>query len=52
MFNKYIDRLKEKLKVKKLDENQPIKAWLFVVILNLIGVIGFIFLKFNGISPN
>jgi len=29
---KYIERLKEKVKIKKFDSNQPIGAWIFVVI--------------------
>jgi len=32
---KYIERLKEKVKIKKFDSNQPIGAWIFVVILNI-----------------
>ena len=31
---KYIERLKEKVKIKKFDSNQPIGAWIFVAILN------------------
>ncbi len=34
---KYIERLKEKVKIKKFDSNQPIGAWIFVVILNIVG---------------
>ena len=33
----YIERLKKKLKIKKLDSKQPIKAWIFVIILNIVG---------------
>jgi len=33
---KYIERLKEKVKIKKFDSNQPIGAWIFVVILNIV----------------
>ena len=46
---KYFERLKNKLKIKKLDENQPIKAWFFVLILNLVGFAGYIYLKVNNI---
>ena len=46
---KYIDRLKDKLRIKKLDSDQPIKAWLFVIVLNIIGIIGFTYLKINNI---
>ena len=40
----YIERLKNKLKIKKLDSNQPIKAWIFVT-LNLVGFAGYFYLK-------
>ena len=46
----YIERLKNKLKIKKFDSNQPIKAWLFVLILNLVGFAGYFYLKVNNIS--
>jgi len=51
-FNKmnYGDRLKNKLKIKKLDSNQPIKAWIFVIVLNVVGFIGYLYLKVNNIS--
>ena len=47
---KYFERLKNKLKIKKLDENQPIKAWFFVLILNLVGFAGYFYLKVNNIQ--
>ena len=46
----YINRLKNKLKIKKLDSNQPIKAWLFVLILNMVGFAGYFYLKLNDIN--
>ena len=46
----YIERLKNKLKIKKLDPNQPIKAWIFVLILNLVGFAGYFYLKINNIQ--
>ena len=46
---KYIQRLKNKLKIKKLDSNQPIKAWLFVLLLNIVGFAGYLYLKLNDI---
>ena len=46
----YLERLKNKLKVKKIDSNQPIKAWIFVLVLNLVGFIGYMYLKLNGIN--
>tara|TARA_Y100000991_G_scaffold193487_1_gene161574 strand:+ start:412 stop:570 length:159 start_codon:yes stop_codon:yes gene_type:complete len=45
----YIERLKNKLSIKKLDSNQPIKAWLFVLILNIVGFAGYFYLKLNDI---
>ena len=45
----YIKRLKAKLKIKKLDSDQPINAWLFVIILNIIGFAGYFYLKINNI---
>ncbi len=45
----YIERLKNKLKIKKLDSNQPIKAWLFVLFLNILGFTGYLYLKLNDI---
>ena len=48
-MTKYIDRLRSKLKFKKLDPNQPINAWLFVLILNFLGFAGYLYLKINDI---
>ena len=45
----YLQRLKTKLKIKKLDTDQPISAWLFVLILNFIGFAGYFYLKLNDI---
>ena len=45
----FIERLKTKLKIKKLDSDQPIKAWLFVLILNIVGFAGYLYLKVNNI---
>ena len=45
----YIDRLKGKLKIKKLDSDQPIRAWLFVIVLNIVGFAGYFYLKLNNI---
>ena len=46
----YLERLRSKLKIKKLDRDQPINAWLFVLILNIIGFAGYIYLKINDIN--
>ena len=46
----YIDRLKAKLKIKKFDPDQPINAWLFVLILNIVGFAGYFYLKINDIQ--
>ena len=47
---KYIERLKDKIRIKKLDTNQPIRTWIFVVILNLVGFAGYFYLKINHIE--
>ncbi len=46
----YIERLKNKLKIKKFDSKQPIGAWIFVLILNIIGFAGYYYLKANHIQ--
>ena len=48
-MNNYFERLRAKLKIKKFDSNQPVNAWLFVLILNIIGFAGYIYLKINNI---
>ena len=47
---KYIERLKDKIKIKKLDSKQPIGAWIFVIILNIVGFAGYFYLKINHIE--
>ena len=47
---KYIERLKDKIKIKKFDSNQPIGAWIFVAILNIVGFAGYYYLKVNNIQ--
>ena len=47
---KYIKSLKNKIKIKKLDSDQPIGAWIFVLILNIIGFAGYFYLKINHIQ--
>ncbi len=47
---KYIERLKDKVKIKKIDSNQPIGAWIFVLILNAVGFAGYFYLKVNHIQ--
>ena len=49
-MSNYIERLRNKLKIKKFDSNQPIKAWIFVLILNLVGFVGYFYLKINNIQ--
>ena len=46
----YIEKLKNKIKIKKFDSNQPIGAWIFVIILNIIGFVGYYYLKINHIQ--
>ena len=47
---KYIERLKDKIKIKKFDSNQPLGAWIFVIILNIVGFAGYFYLKVNNIQ--
>ncbi len=47
---KYIERLKDKVKIKKIDSNQPVGAWVFVIVLNIVGFAGFYYLKVNHIQ--
>ncbi len=51
-MSNYLERLKNKLKIKKPEAKQPIKAWLFVLLLNLIGFCGFIYIRLNNIDFN
>ena len=46
----YIERIKNKLKIKKLNSDQPISLWFFVFILNIVGVVGYFYLKINDIQ--
>ena len=47
---KYTERLKEKVRINKFDSKQPIGAWIFVVILNIVGFAGYLYLKVNHIE--
>ena len=49
-MSNYIEKLKKKIKIKKFDSNQPIRAWIFVILLNIIGVAGYFYLKINNIQ--
>ena len=44
------ERLKDKVKIKKIDSNQPIGAWIFVIVLNIVGFAGYFYLKVNHIQ--
>ncbi len=48
----YFERLKDKLRIKKIDSQQPIRAWIFVICLNFIGLAGYLYLKLNHIELN
>ena len=50
MEKSYFYKLKEKFKIKKIDSEQPSGTWRFVIILNIIGLLGFLVLKFYGIN--
>ena len=49
-MDNYIERLKNRIKIKKFDSSQPIGAWIFVLVLNLIGFAGYFYLKINHIQ--
>ena len=46
----YIERFKNKIRIKKFESNQPIGAWIFVIVLNIIGFAGYYYLKINHIQ--
>ena len=46
----YIEKLKNKIKIKKFDSKQPLGAWIFVIVLNLVGFAGYFYLKINHIQ--
>ena len=50
MKNNYFYRLKEKLRLKKIDSEQPKGTWIFVITLNILGFIGYFILNFYGIN--
>ena len=45
----YIEKLKNKFQIKEIDSNQPIKVWLFVLVLNIVGFAGYFYLRIKGI---
>ena len=50
MKKSYFYKLKEKFKIKKIDSEQPTGTWIFVITLNIIGLLGFLVLKSYGIN--
>ena len=46
----YIERLKNKFRIKKLNYEQPLKAWIFVIFLNIVAFAGYFYLKINNIQ--
>ena len=50
MKKNYFYKLKEKFRIKKIDSKQPSGTWIFVITLNIIGLIGFFVLKFYDIN--
>ena len=46
----YIERLKNKIRIKKFDSDQPVGAWIFVFVLNIVGFAGYFYLKINHIQ--
>ena len=49
-MSNYIERFKNKIKIKKFDSNQPLGAWIFVIVLNIVGFAGYYYLKLNHIQ--
>ena len=47
---KFIEKLKEKIRIKKFNSDQPIGAWVFVLLLNIIGFAGYFYVKLNNIN--
>ena len=45
----FIEKLKNKFKIKKFDSDQPIGAWVFVLLLNIVGFAGYFYMKLNNI---
>ena len=46
----YIERLKNKIRIKKFDTEQPVGVWIFVFLLNIMGFVGYFYLKINNIQ--
>ena len=46
----FIERLKNKLKIKKLNPEQPLRPWIFVIFLNIVAFGGYFYLKINNIQ--
>ena len=46
----YLERLKDKIRIKKIESDQPIGAWIFVLLLNIVGFAGYFYLKINNIQ--
>ena len=45
MKKSYFYKLKEKFRIKKIDSEQPSGTWMFVIILNIVGLLGFLVYK-------
>ena len=50
IMTNYFERFKNKIRIKKLESNQPIGAWIFVIVLNIVGFAGYYYLKTNHIQ--
>ena len=50
MKKSYFYKFKEKFSIKKIDSEQPSGIWIFVIMLNIIGLLGFLALKLYGIN--
>ena len=45
----FIEKLKDNLKIKKFHSDQPIGAWVFVLLLNIVGFAGYFYMNLNNI---
>tara|TARA_B100000212_G_C27034033_1_gene388588 strand:+ start:216 stop:377 length:162 start_codon:yes stop_codon:yes gene_type:complete len=50
MKKNYFSRLKENFRVHKINSEQPISTWIFVITLNIIAFLGYFALNFYGIN--
>jgi len=47
MKKNYLKRFNDKIRIKEFEKKQPLKLWIFVISLNILGLLGYVFYKFN-----